>query len=58
VGKDADYDGEYYGYIKRTEECGAVNEIQRVVVNRYNKWILEANEELLYYMPLFAKPIK
>jgi hypothetical protein len=58
VEKDAYYDGQYYGLIKRTEVCGATNEIQRVVTNKKNKWVLEGNEELLYWMPLFKSPTK
>ena len=50
--RDADYDGQYLGYIEKLEECKAINYYQRVVTNQMNKWVLNEGETLIAWKPL------
>ena len=49
---DAPHDGEYLCMIAESQECGTVWSYQVVVANRFNKWDLDAKQELLAWRPL------
>lgn len=49
-------DGSYLCYIEQKQECGTIHSIQRVVVNRMNRWVISDNEIVTHWMSLPSTP--
>jgi hypothetical protein len=46
------FDGNYLCFISKKNECGTTSEYQRIVQCNNNRWIIEFNEEIIYWKKL------
>ena len=46
------FDGNYLCFISKQNECGTRAEYQRITQCHNNRWIIESNEEIIYWKKL------
>jgi hypothetical protein len=56
VEKMPDYDGEYLCYIHNEQECGNTWKYQKIIINRFNAWVLSSGEVVTHWQPLSEPP--